>query len=382
MIASLVAAREFSQRTIEDDDSWLDAMAWVTLDCPREAINKAGRDLVALIESSGEVDKWTGDDWAQYNECTKYINHWRACHAYQLNAFQINLRRMGRKFDRNVLIAQRTKRLISIFNKLWDRRSMKLTQMQDVGGCRAVLRNVKAVQELDNFIRKESRMKHEFSTHDDYISHPKPSGYRGIHLVYRFHADKPPASGCNGLKIEIQLRSQFQHAWATTVETVGTFLGAALKSSVGPDDWLRFFALIGSGVAFREKQTALVPDTPTNQSDLVRELREYAKTLNVEQRLVGYANAIQTVETRVKDAHYFLLELDPRKTELAVTGFGRDRGEDAQKAYVQAERKVRSNPGTDAVLVSVDSITSLSRAYPNYYADTTVFLNLLRETLA
>jgi hypothetical protein len=87
----------------------------------------------------------------------------------------------------------------------------------------------------------------------------------------------------------------------------------------------------------------------------------------------------------VKDAHYFLLELKPGgvdNAELNVTGFSRDKADEAQKAYAAAEMKIRSNPGTDAVLVSVDSISSLSRAYPNYYADTTVFLDLLRQTLS
>jgi len=363
----------------DEDESWMDAMAWVALRCSREEINRAAKDLLSLF-SQTDVDSWTREEWDKYNESIWHINHWRACHAYPLNAFQINLRRMGRKFDKNVIIAQRTKRIVSIYRKLVDRPKMKMTQMQDVAGCRAVLRNVGAVRALDHFIRKESRMNHQFSTHDDYIANPRISGYRGIHLVYRFKADRPPASGCNGLKIEIQLRSQYQHAWATTVEAVGTFLGTALKASIGPDEWLRFFALMGSGIALREKQP-LVPGTPTDPKELVRELRHYAESLNVEQRLSGYANAIQTVETKVKHAHYFLLELDPNKTELAVTGFGRDKAEDAQLAYAEAEKKVKNNPGTDAVLVSVDSIANLSRAYPNYYADTRVFLNLMRHTL-
>ena len=55
--------------------------------------------------------------------------------------------------------------------------------------------------------------------------------------------------------------------------------------------------------------------------------------------------------------------------------------EDAQKAYAEAERRVKEKLATDAVLVSVDSISSLSRAYPNYYADTSMFLTLLNEAL-
>ncbi len=43
---------------------------------------------------------------------------------------------MARKFDRQAVIAQRTKRLVSIGTKLYYNPKMKLTQMQDVGGCR------------------------------------------------------------------------------------------------------------------------------------------------------------------------------------------------------------------------------------------------------
>src|ERR1019366_9744121 len=94
---------------------------------------------------------------------------------------------------------------------------------------------------------------------DDYVDHPKASGYRSYHLIYRYFSDKKATH--NGLKIEVQIRSQLQHAWATAVETVGTFIQQALKSSQGEEDWLRFFALMGSAIAYRE-HGELVPDTP------------------------------------------------------------------------------------------------------------------------
>lgn len=98
----------------------------------------------------------------------------------------------------------------------------------------------------------------------------------------------------------------------------------------------------------------------------------------------AYASAIQTVVQRVQDAHYFLLELDPTLANpvLNVTGFSREKTAEAQKAYAEAEIKVKEKPGTDAVLVSVDSISNLSHAYPNYYADTRVFLDLLGQALS
>lgn len=97
-------------------------------------------------------------------------------------------------------------------------------------------------------------------------------------FIYRYYSDVNKAY--NGLKIEMQLRTKLQHAWATAVETVGTFIRQALKSSQGEEEWLRFFAFMGTVIALREKQS-LVPGTPQDRSKLVSELRKYASQLEV-----------------------------------------------------------------------------------------------------
>src|SRR5438270_11039884 len=82
----------------------------------------------------------------------------------------------------------------------------------------------------------------------------------------------------NGLRIEIQLRSRLQLAWATAVETVSTFTGQALKSNIGDDAWKRFFALMGSSIARREG-TSIIPNTPESRNELRRELRDCSQQL-------------------------------------------------------------------------------------------------------
>ena len=316
---------------------------------------------------------------SDFQSALDVVNNWRACHGFPLNTFQVNLRQASRKIDPASLVAQRTKRHVSVFHKLDRFRKMKLTQMQDIGGCRAVLNNVDAVARLNDYYRNESQIKHKLITSDDYIAYPRLSGYRGIHLVYRYYSDKMEVY--NGLKIEIQIRSLHQHAWATAVETVGTFVRQALKSSWGQEDWLRFFALMGSAIAIREKMP-LVPGTPTNRADLIKELRHYVDTLNVTQRLQAYGSALQLVERSAShDNHFYLLKLDPSASQLTVTGYSSRRLGQAQEEYAIAENEVRMNQGTDAVLVSVDSLTSLQRAYPNYFADTDVFLQLVNQAL-
>lgn len=225
---------------------------------------------------------------------------------------------------------------------------------------------------------KSSEIKHELSQEDDYIREPKDSGYRGVHLVYKYHSDRN--THYNKLKIEMQLRSQMQHIWATAVETVGTFTEQALKSSQGEEDWLRFFALMGTVFAVAER-TPPVPNTPVGP-ELLMELAGLTEKLDVQGQLSTFGGALQVIESRnQKDDHFYLLELNPRNKQLNVTAFRASESEAAESAYLDAEKRMRLSPGAQAVLVSVDRITSLRRAYPNYFLDTGNFVSLLNDAL-
>lgn len=355
-------------------------MAWAIPKYQPAELNKAGKILVR--ESRADDMPWADmKRWSEWSSALNVLNNWRSAHGYPLNTFQVNLRNSARSVDSSAIIAQRTKRLVSIASKLERFPTMKLSQMQDIGGCRAVVKSVAAVKKLGDFYQKTSRIKHKLASCDDYIKMPQKSGYRGMHLVYRYYSDKRGTKVYNDLKIEMQLRSQYQHAWATAVETVGMFIRQALKSSVGEADWLRFFALMGSAIALREN-SQLVPNTPTNRSGLIAELDDYTDKLNVESRLRAYGDALKTIEEGPGDSHYYLLNLDPDQNRLVVKGFKLEQIAQAESEYAESEKYVKSHPGTDAVLVAVDSITALQRAYPNYFADTRVFVELLIQALA
>jgi hypothetical protein len=329
-----------------------------------------------------EPSAWTEGAWNDYYKSLAVINNWRSSHAYPLNTFQVNLRATARRHDPDSLVAQRIKRLSSIAHKLDRLRSMKLSQMQDLGGCRAILQNIQQTRSVFDYYLHKSNIKHERISVDDYLADPKSSGYRGIHLVYRYFSDKNKTV-YNGLKIEMQLRSRYQHAWATAVETVGTFSGEALKSSLGSADWQRFFALMSSAIAIRERSPG-VPETPASKRELISELKKYSRLLNVTNRLHEYSralNKITSAEGEIAGAHLYLLELDPAAGTLKITGFQAHEQEEADRRYAEAEARKRGD-STDAVLVSVESVNSLSKAYPNYFADTRIFVELLNQALS
>jgi ppGpp synthetase/RelA/SpoT-type nucleotidyltranferase len=346
-------------------------MEWAKPEYSKSRVDKAGSKIV-------EADP---HDLSGYLKALEVVNNWRSSHNYPLNTFKVTLRRKARDVDSGCLVAQRIKRLSSIEHKLSRFKSMKLSQMQDFGGCRAIVNNVSQVQEL---VRKyeKSDLKHELDDKDDYILNPKRSGYRSVHLIYKYFSDKKKPSVYNGLYIELQIRTRLQHAWATAVETVGTMREEALKSSQGESKWLRFFQLMGSVIALKEKSKILVPDTPTNQTELIKELRKITGELNVANTLKMYGDALNIGEQAEKRGnHYFLLKLEPSEQRMTVTGFKRKQLDEASEQYLNAEREIADIPGAEAVLVSVDSLSSLRKAYPNYFLDTNVFLNVLKEAL-
>ena len=342
-------------------------MTWAVPRFTKSRIDRAGATLISTAPSSDALDR-----------ALEIVNNWRSCHSFPLNTFQTTLRRKARRVESLALTSQRIKRLSSIDLKLRRFHGMKLSRMQDLGGCRAILSDVKRVYSLRKAYAK-SDLRHALADEKDYIKNPKSSGYRGIHLIYKYVSDR--TTTYNGLLIEIQLRTKLQHTWATAVETVGTLLRQSLKSSQGEDEWLRFFSLMGTVIAEKEESPP-VPQTPVARAELVAELRERAADLQVTARLTAYAQALKEMEKDIrKDTRYYLLEVYPSEHRTMVTGFSRLALDEATSRYLDVEKSLKS-PDAEAVLVSVSSVGDLRAAYPNYFLDTQAFLQILEGALS
>jgi len=351
-------------------------MPWAMPQYDREKVNEAGRLLVA-----DQQKVWIANRDAMLN----IINNWRSSHIFPLRSFRRTLYSRARSNDERAIVAQRLKRLSSIEAKLRRFPNMKLSQMQDIGGCRAVVKNMDS---LDILVRlyKESQSKnpntrHEFVNEKQYIACPKNDGYRSVHLVYRYHSESKKHRSYNDLKIEIQLRTRLQHAWATAVETVALFTEQALKSGAGEEKWHRFFALISSAIALREKQP-LVPGTPTNKKELKEELRKIAMELNVKDMMTGWSLALTRLPPKdITNAVAYLIVLDTEARTFNVRGFRTQELEKASEAYLEVEKRTGTNPSIQGVLVSLDSVHAIRKAYPNYYVDNRAFIGALQFAL-
>jgi putative GTP pyrophosphokinase len=335
-------------------------MAFPTPRYTKGQINRAGEILAKPISNFDEME------WAQ-----AVLTNWRACHGYPINTFQATLRGKLRAIDADGLVAQRLKRTVSIVDKLRRFNSMRLSRMQDIGGLRAVVSNVTKVRQLREAYHS-TRFKHELVTEKDYISEPKEDGYRGVHLVFRYCNDLAPAY--NGLSVEMQIRTKLQHAWATAVETMGTFLGQALKSRQGERHWLEFFEITSSAFAYLER-CPLVPGYETlTRHDTYQRVADAERDLGVLEKLKAFRVAAEAITTEPGRGSYHLIILDSANKTVSVRPYASDNLQQATDEYAKVEGRITAGEPIEAVLVSAGPVELLRRAYPNYFLDTEEFI--------
>lgn len=339
-------------------------MKWITPKHSKEKVKKAGASLIKEDVKSVE-----------FQQAIPIFHNWRSAHAFPMQIILDLLRKNAIRIDRNALVVQRLKRIPSIFNKLWREKGMSLSRMEDIAGCRAVLGNVRNSYRLKEAL-KNCRTKHTLHRERDYIETPKPSGYRGIHLIYRYKGSKVEY---HGLSVEVQIRSKIQHSWATAVEVVGAFTKQALKASYGDDDWLNFFKY--ASAEFAKLENCKVEGSMASL-DTQALLMKSSSELDVLKRLSAYrVTADKLNDKKEKGAGYFVLLLNLDKRIISINRYGKGDLKNATDFYDEKEQEYSNNELMDVVMVSASSLRDLKKAYPNYFLDTAEFEKNLVKAL-
>ena len=194
----------------------------------KSIVNKAGRAL---------ADRWTGTldlSTTEDLEAGRVVDLWRQAHSEPLAWVTKEVASRVALATGEAVIAQRLKRMPQIIKKLTRLEKMALARMQDLGGCRAVLRSVDDVERVTERIRKPRKPSWPLRYLHDYRAGGKPdTGYRALHLVV-------VRDGC---LIEIQLRTMRQHAWAEAVERTTALSDHNVKDGEAPDEILDYFRL-------------------------------------------------------------------------------------------------------------------------------------------
>lgn len=336
----------------------------------KSQINKAGQDACAHVPHS-----------RKYEESIKVINKWRISHEYPMQTFNVGLRNKARAINKDAIVARRLKRLATILDKIGSRQgNMQLSRMQDIGGVRAIMKDPVEVYALRNIYLEPGRFPHKLKHEYDYISKPKESGYRSIHLVYEFNNSQgrqPESRDWDGLLVEMQLRTELQHAWATSVEIVGTMRHEDLKSSIGDDKWLELFQCMSSIIAQLEDKPVLNIHEDWDTQTLYRAANDLINELDAIRTMGAWVTGMHWINERSR-SYYNILTLDIKRKVVNVRGFRRDELAAANKRLQQLEGNARLSGEQQPVLVAAGDIKTIKRAYPNYALDSARFLEIMR----
>lgn len=278
--------------------------------------------------------------------------------------------------------ACRPKRLPTILDKLRRKtldgitsNNTNLSKMRDIAGCRVVTKDIKQLKAIDEqlfdmpitdvFIRMDSNR--------DYILNPRDTGYRGLHRVFRYK---------DQFDVEVQLRTQLQHIWATGVEIVDLFEGTALKTRPYEAEqlWVEFFKILSDIFAYKDH--AMLHEYSYYSKDietLKQRLFELNQILSVKTKINSFSFVTSYLKEAPADSAYAIIAIanngQLRKT-ITLNFFSEEQKVDALSYYRFIEEQ-----GDDAVMVKMKDFSELRSAYPNYMDGISLFSKEVEEII-
>lgn len=356
---------EFPMIVSESLESVLSPMEFPQFSFDRQQLKAASAALKSDLPFETEADK------ARALEVFQVAHSWRDSHAYPMTRVRRAVAGQCRRLKIKCFSAARVKQMKSIRKKLHGSH-IGLWQMQDLGGCRAVVTTIADVRAV--VAACQDHLPHKLFGQNDYISEIKDLGYRSYHLKYEFQPSDDDEEPFAKRRIEIQIRTRLQHSWATATEAVGLYLNEDMKHGQGDARWLRLFRLIAEEFALTEG--CLPDETLSERKRRLQEIRDIDADVKALSTLESVNSAFKYVEDyKFQDRTKFVvLTFDRIAGRVGVRGF-----DDPKKgAGFYDSTDIRSRDVV-SVMVELDRIENLQAAYPNYFGDVKVFADNLRR---
>lgn len=325
------------------------------------------------IKKAGKIFKTK--DISSRNDLDEAINsltYWRSIHGQILEEFEDKILPLALDIDENAIIAKRLKRTPSIVRKLRRLNHIQLNSMQDIAGLRIIVSSMYKVRRLVKIL-KSDKFSYELKIEDDYITKPKSSGYRSFHLIFK--NSNLENQELDGLLIEVQVRTLVQHAWATAVEIMGTYLNTQLKFDEGQQKWLSYFALTSNAFSFLEKTNSIPQYSKLSELETYKQsIYEFNYNL-IADKLKAFSHISNVICDNMElVGKYNLMLLNVKDKEIEIKVFESKDLDNANIEFTNLERKHLNDENIQIALVSTKNIHELRNAYPNYFLDTKMFM--------
>jgi hypothetical protein len=308
----------------------------------KSKVDLAGRQL-AHARRSGATEPRDASD---------VVDQWRATHADAMAWVGLRVAERLARAGLDFRVAQRLKRKPQMISKLLRAGTMRLSQMQDVGGCRVLLQGLDDVEEArSRLVMRAGR--YEVAGEANYCEAGRPvTKYRAVHLVLLR----------GGRAVEVQLRTRRQHAWAEAVERVAERTGHALKDGQGPQLFLDFFGAASDAYWLLDRGER-VPTAMRRELRLARKLIIQLLPSVPNTRATAKLN-LEALTTRTNN---WLIIYNWREARFVNwIDCGTDAAAAAQR-YGKFEREYPYEEGYEVVLIGANSNQTISETHAHYF---------------
>jgi len=302
---------------------------------------------------------------AKYRDEAEFIELEEAFDEYRIGDLQLELQHLLTNYGAPYYIAQRLKRKPQIVRKL-NRLSVRLTQLQDIGGCRIIVQNNADVDKLHNYLIAKVEAQHVFTIQrsTDYRDQGRDdTGYRALHVMLKRA----------GVHLELQIRSRIQHYWSESIERTSVIYGYHLKENEGDPQVIGYFKNLSD--VFFEIEAGRQPSIDKRLK--VDELRDSCEQIiqQSERHKVfdSFVNEdiIRTLtEKESKNSaglNNWILVFDWNAGAFVSWDIVSRNPSDAVNSYVEYERMFPVEAGYEVVLVGSSEVATVRQTHSHYF---------------
>ena len=293
------------------------------------------------------------------------FDFYRTSHLPPITKVTLQLQSWLADYGESYYIAQRLKRKPQILRKLRRFRS-RLTQLQDIGGCRIIVQKNEDVDRLRDYILAQAEKSSTFSVFKktDYRGKGRDdSGYRALHILLKQ----------DGALLELQIRSKIQHYWAESIERTSVVYGHYLKEQEGDPAVLAYFKLLSD--IFFILESDHVPDgkQQTELEQLRSRAEEIIRSSAKSAVFDSFVNEgiIKTLQEKEQKQggtfNNWLLIFDWNQGSFVSWDIVDRQPKEAARAYSIAENHFRAEDGFEVVMIGSSDVKTVRETHSHYF---------------
>jgi ppGpp synthetase/RelA/SpoT-type nucleotidyltranferase len=301
----------------------------------------------------------------EYIEYEYIFDDYRKDHLKPLTETTLELQKWLVDYKTPYYIAQRLKRKPQIIRKL-KRFNVRLTQLQDVAGCRIIVGDTTDVSKLHSFINTKIGTSSDIKLlyeHDYRERGRDDSGYRALHIILER----------SGHRIELQIRSKIQHYWAESIERTSVIYGYHLKEQEGDQSVIDYFQKL-SNILFEIEVGRELNALDKLKIDFLRKEAETVIEKSDKKRILtsyvndGIINTLRAVQNSNRGSfHNWIMIFDWNSGAFVSWDIVDRDPEKAIKSYVTNEKNYPQEQGYEVVLVGASKISTIRETHSHYF---------------